>query len=133
MLDRSEGRRNWPFGLFLLLQTLASFALAAIPAEMVILVFCSTSARICATASSGSMSCSLQYSVIFRYASSILADSNRGSYCSRTALTSFAFAKASQSTSSARFNPFQLTLLRQDTLDLDHFLLIDAILTGLGE
>jgi hypothetical protein len=36
---RSLGRENCPFGLFLLEQIFASFAFAAMPAEIVIFVF----------------------------------------------------------------------------------------------
>ena len=75
----SEGRRNCPLGLFLFEQILARRALAAMPALTVILAAANTSARSCCTASSGCSPCSAQYDVIFRYASSILADSNRGS------------------------------------------------------
>lgn len=39
MVVRSGASSNWPFGLLMLEQILASLALAAMPAEMVMLVW----------------------------------------------------------------------------------------------
>ena len=70
--SRSGGMQNWPLGLFRSETILASNMLGAAPTLMVRSVAAWTSRRSSATTSSTCISCSAQYPVTSRYASSRL-------------------------------------------------------------